>query len=297
MGLRVNPDLYQTVLQGIDQLRQNENTALEQMSSGKQFNNLSDDPAAVTQLILNEGQSSNVNQYLQNVSTVQNSMQMADSTLSSVVTALSQAISLGVEGSNGTLNDSNRQSIATQVSGIKDQVLALANTTYEGNYLFAGTAVTTQPFTQSSSSSSGVTYNGNGSTNSVQIGDGEYVPVNLSGSQVFTPSGSDVFAALQGLVTALQTGGDVSGATTQLQQVFNRFNTQRTFYGTTLSRLQSTQDFLNQEQLGLSSAQENIDGADLTSVISSYVQTETALDASYQAAGQISHMTLLDYLK
>jgi len=297
VGLRVNPDLYQTVLQGIDQLRQNENTALEQMSSGKQFNNLSDDPAAVTQLILNEGQSSNVNQYLQNVSTVQNSMQMADSTLSSVVTALSQAISLGVEGSNGTLNDSNRQSIATQVSGIKDQVLALANTTYEGNYLFAGTAVTTQPFTQSSSSSSGVTYNGNGSTNSVQIGDGEYVPVNLSGSQVFTPSGSDVFAALQGLVTALQTGGDVSGATTQLQQVFNRFNTQRTFYGTTLSRLQSTQDFLNQEQLGLSSAQENIDGADLTSVISSYVQTETALDASYQAAGQISHMTLLDYLK
>ena len=297
MGLRVNPDLYQTVLQGIDQLRQNENTALEQMSSGKQFNNLSDDPAAVTQLILNEGQSSNVNQYLQNVSTVQNSMQMADSTLSSVVTALSQAISLGVEGSNGTLNDSNRQSIATQVSGIEDQVLALANTTYEGNYLFAGTAVTTQPFTQSSSSSSGVTYNGNGSTNSVQIGDGEYVPVNLSGSQVFTPSGSDVFAALQGLVTALQTGGDVSGATTQLQQVFNRFNTQRTFYGTTLSRLQSTQDFLNQEQLGLSSAQENIDGADLTSVISSYVQTETALDASYQAAGQISHMTLLDYLK
>jgi len=297
VGLRVNPDLYQTVLQGIDQLRQNENTALEQMSSGKQFNNLSDDPAAVTQLILNEGQSSNVNQYLQNVSTVQNSMQMADSTLSSVVTALSQAISLGVEGSNGTLNDSNRQSIATQVSGIEDQVLALANTTYEGNYLFAGTAVTTQPFTQSSSSSSGVTYNGNGSTNSVQIGDGEYVPVNLSGSQVFTPSGSDVFAALQGLVTALQTGGDVSGATTQLQQVFNRFNTQRTFYGTTLSRLQSTQDFLNQEQLGLSSAQENIDGADLTSVISSYVQTETALDASYQAAGQISHMTLLDYLK
>lgn len=295
--LRVDPDLYQTVLQGIEQLQQSENNDLEQMSSGRQFNNLSDDPAAVSELVLNDAQTSNVDQYLQNVSTLQNGLQVADSTLSSVVTALSQAISLGVQGANGTLNASDMQSLATEVSGIKSQILALANTTYDGNYLFAGTAVTTQPFTEDSSSASGVTYKGNGSTNSVQIGDGEYIPVNLSGSQVFTPTGSDVFAALQSLVTALQNGGDVAGATTQLQQVFNRFNTQRTFYGATLSRLQSTQDYLNQEKLGLASAQDNIESADMSSVISNYVQTETALDASYEAAGQISHMTLLDYLQ
>ena len=297
MGLRVNPDLYQTAVQGIDQLRQTENNDLEQMSSGKRINNLSDDPAAVAQLILNEGQTSDVDQYLANVTTVQNSMQVADSTLNSVVTALSQAISLGIEGSNGTLSASDQQSIATQVSGIESQVLALANTTYAGNYLFAGTAVTTQPFTQDSSSPSGVTYNGNGSTNSVQIGDGEYVPTNLSGSQVFTPSGSDVFAALQGLVTALQSGGNVEGATTQLEQVFSRFNTQSTFYGATLSRLQTAQNYLTQEQLGLSSAQDNLESADMASVISNYTQTETALDASYQAAGQISQMSLFNYLK
>jgi len=295
--IRVDPDLYQTVLQGIEQLQQNENNDLEQMSSGRQFNNLSDDPAAVSELVLNNAQTSNVDQYLQNVSTLQNGLQVADSTLSSVVTALSQAITLGVEGANGTLNASDMQSLATEVSGIESQILALANTTYNGNYLFAGTAVTTQPFTEDSSSASGVTYNGNGSTNSVQIGDGEYIPVNLSGSQVFTPTGSDVFAALQALVTALQNGGDVAGATTQLQQVFNRFNTQRTFYGATLSRLQSTQEYLNQEKLGLASAQDNIESADMSSVISNYVQTETALDASYEAAGQISHMSLLDYLQ
>lgn len=297
MELRVNPDPYQTVLQGIDQLRQNESNDLAQMSSGKRLNNLSDDPAAVAQLILNEGQTSDVDQYMANVTTVQNSMQVADSTLNSVVTALSQAISLGVQGANGTLTAADQQTIATQVSGIESQVLALANTTYQGTYLFAGTAVTTQPFTLDSSSPSGVTYNGNGSTNSVQIGDGEYVPTNLSGSQVFTPSGSDVFAALQGLVTALQSGGNVTSATNQLQQVFSRVNTQRTFYGTTLSRLQSTSDYLSQEQLGLTSAQDSIESADMTSVISNYTQTETALDASYQAAGQISQMTLLSYLK
>jgi len=295
--LRVNPNLYETLVLGIGNLKQGENTDLEQMSSGKRFNNLSDDPAAVAELVLNEGQSSDVTQYLQNVTTVQNSMQMADSTLNSVVTALSQAISLGTEGANGTLNSADRQSIATQVSGIKDEILSLANTTYDGNYLFAGTAVSTQPFATDSSSASGVTYNGNGSTNSVQVGDNEYVPENLSGSQIFTPSGSDVFAALQGLVTALQNGGDVASATTQVQQVFSRLNTQRTFYGTALSRLQTIQSYLTQEQTGLATAQDNIQGADMTSVISNYTQTETALSACYEAAGRISQMSLLDYLK
>ena len=297
MGLRVNPDLYQTLVQGIDQLRQNENGELAQMSSGKRFNNLSDDPAAVAQLILNEGQSSNVDQYLANVTTVQNSMQVADSTLNSVVTSLSQAISLGIQGANGTLNASDQQAIATQVSGIEDQVLALANTTYGGHYLFAGTAVTTQPFTQDSSSPSGVTYNGNGTTNSVQIGDGDYVPTNLSGSQVFTPSGSDVFAALQGLVTALKSGGDVTGATSS----FNKYSVESTRSALSMAPRchvsKPPRIILTQEQLGLSSAQDNIEGADMTSVISNYTQTETALDASYQAAGQISQMTLLNYLK
>ena len=300
MGIRLNPDLYQTALQGIELLRQGENNDLEQMSSGKRFTNLSDDPVAVAQLVLNEAQSSNVDQYLQNISTLQNSLQVADSTLNSVVTALSQAISLGVEGSTSTTNASDKQTIATEVAGIKDQILSLANTAYAGNYLFAGTAVTTQPFTEDSNSPSGVTYTnatGSASTNSVQIGDGEYIPVNLAGSQVFTPTGSDVFLALQNLVTALQSGGDVAGATNQVQQVFSRFNEQRTFYGVTLSRLQTSQDFLNQEKLGLSSAQSNIESADMSSVISNYVQSETALDASYQAAGRVSQMTLLDYLK
>ena len=89
----------------------------------------------------------------------------------------------------------------------------------------------------------------------------------------------------------------MTSATNQLQQVFSRVNTQRTFYGATLSRLQSAQNYLSQEQLGLTSAQDSIESADMASVISNYTQTETALDASYQAAGQISQMSLFNYLK
>ncbi|HYK34540.1 hypothetical protein [Alloacidobacterium sp.] len=51
---------------------------------------------------------------------------------------MTQALSLATEGNNGTLNASDLKSIATQISGIRDEVLSLANTTYMNRYIFAG---------------------------------------------------------------------------------------------------------------------------------------------------------------
>jgi len=39
--------------------------------------------------------------------------------LSSVTAALQQAITLGVEGANGTVNSADRAAIATQIQGFK----------------------------------------------------------------------------------------------------------------------------------------------------------------------------------
>ena len=213
------------------------------------MNQPSDNPAAVAGLIVNNAQTSAVSSYLSNISSLQATLQVADSTLNSVVTALTQAISLGVEGANSTLNQSDRDAIAQQVDGIQQQILGYANQSFEGNYLFAGTAVNTQPFVADSSSSSGVSYVGNTGVNNVEIGDGQAVPANLPGSQLFTASGADVFQALADLSTALQSGSNISAAETEVQNAFDQVNTQRTFYGTTLSRLNTATSFLNAENL------------------------------------------------
>jgi flagellar hook-associated protein 3 FlgL len=296
VGIRINPDPMRDMLAGLAQDRQQEDQAIQELSTGRKVNQPSDNPAAVAGLIVNNAQASAVSTYLSNISTLQASMQEADSTLNSVVTTLSQAISLAVEGANSTMNQTDRNALAQEVSGIQQQILEYANDSFEGNYLFAGTAVKTQPFVADSSSSSGVSYAGNAGVNNVEIGDGQAVPANLPGNQLFTASGSDVFQALSDLVSSLQSGTNIPAAESELQNAFDYFNAQRTFYGTTLSRLNTASSFLNEESVQLSDEQNNLLGADMATAASQLTQAETALDASLEAGGTISQKTLLDYL-
>ena len=155
-----------------------------ELATGSRINKPSDDPAGAAQLISNRDQGSQADTFLRSISNVGGLLQTADSTLSSIVTALQRAISLGVQGANGTLSPADRSDIANELSGIQQQLLGLANTSYQGEYIFAGT-VLAQPFVASSSSPSGVSYNGNAGTNRVQVGQGYSVAINVPGSQVF----------------------------------------------------------------------------------------------------------------
>ena len=296
MGIRVNPNPYPELLTGLAFDQKQENQAIQELSTGKKVNQPSDDPAAVAGLIVNNAQTSRVNAYLSNISTLQGSLQEADSTLNSVVTSLTQVISLGTEGANGTLNQSDRDSVAQEVNGIQQQIMEYANQSFEGNYLFAGTAVNTAPFVADASSSSGVKYVGNSGVNSVQIGDGQTVPANLPGNQLFTASGSDVFQALSDLSNALTNGSNIPAAEAEVQNAFNHINARRAFYGTTLDRLNSATSFLNEENTQLAQEQNNLVGADMATAATQLSQSEIALEAAMAAGGKISQTSLLNYL-
>ena len=70
-------------------------------------------------------------------------------------------------------------------------VIIEPNQTYEGNYLFAGTATSTQPFVLNGAQPGGVQYNGNTHVNSIDISAGNSININVPGSQIFTnPNGN-----------------------------------------------------------------------------------------------------------
>jgi flagellar hook-associated protein 3 FlgL len=128
MSIRLNPDLLPSLLASIQDTKQSETIATLQLSSGRSVNQLSDNPVAAA-LVLNHNQAAGDGQYLQNLSTLQSKFQVADSALGNVVSVLTRALSLGVEGANGTLNPADRQAIAGEVQGLLNQAVSLANTT------------------------------------------------------------------------------------------------------------------------------------------------------------------------
>jgi flagellar hook-associated protein 3 FlgL len=298
MSIRINPDPSIDLLAAIALNRQAQNTALQQLASGRSVNQLSDNPAAASEDVLNHVQSNQDDQILQNLSSLTSQGQTIDSTLNSAVQAVTQAISLGVEGANGTLSASDRQAVAQELTGIRDQVLALANQAYQGNFVFSGTATATQPFVLDNTQPDGVKYNGNTDTNSIEISPGRTVSINLPGSQIFTNPSGGVLGALNGLITALQTNSGIATANTNLGQAFSTLTSQRVFYGNTLNEFQSAQTFLNSDKTQLAQEENTLVGADLAASITNFEQAGVATNAILNATNQVlTTLNLLDYLK
>jgi len=298
MSVRLNPDITPDLLASIEQAQQNQQTAIEQMSTGKSVNNLSDNPAAAAALVGNEALSSENDQYLTNISDVQGTLQAASSALNNAGQILTTAITVGAEGANGTMSTADRQALAQQVQGLQQQMLALANTTYQGVYVFGGTNVSSAPFAQDANSASGVQYKGNSDVTSVQIGEGQSMQTNVAGNQLFLNSSGSIFQALNDLSNALTTGNGLDAANAEVQQAFTQLNTQQVTYGNGLSQLQSSQNYLNQEQVNLSSQQNQLVGANLTQVVANESQSQVDLEAALTATSQVLNLpNLLTYLK
>lgn len=297
--MRLNPNMVPNMLAAIQQSELSLQTALQQVSTGKRVNLPSDDPYASAAMVQNTIQTGQVDQYTQNVSSVLSTVQTADSSLSSVVTSLTQAITLGTEGANGTLNTANRQAVAQQVQGILTGVISQANLSYQGIYVFGGTANSVAPYAADSTSPSGYAYSGNDNVNSVSVGDQLSVQVNLPGSQIFSNSTNDVLGSLAALVTALQSGttSDIATATTAVSSALSYVGQQRVFYGNAESQLNAQDAYLQKETVNLASQENSLIGVDLAQAATFLSQATVDNNAALAAAAKVLPNTLLNYLK
>jgi len=297
--MRVNPNLAPDMLISIAAAQQAQSVAVQQIATGRRVNLPSDDPAAAAALVQNHERSAMNDRYTQSGNSLLGMMQSAESVLSSVIGEVSQAISVGVEGATGTLSNSDRQTLAQQVSGTLESVVSQANTAYSGIHLFAGTASTTVPFTADPNTPYGYIYNGNSNVNSVSIGNGFQVQANLPGDQLFQNPSANLLGSLQQLVTALQ-GGDTTAigtATNQLRDALDYVTQQRTFYGNVSSQINTQETFLQSESVNIKSDENTLVGVDLATAATNLSQAQIATTATMSAAARVLQENLLDYMK
>ncbi len=295
--MRISPYTTQTVLNALNAADQAEQTAMLQLTTGKRVNVASDDPSSAAREVAISSQSGDCDQFLRSIASISAELQTADSQLNSAVTALQQAISVGVEGANGTMSQQDRAALATEVQGVSQQMLGIANLNYNGKYVFAGTADSQPPYV---STAAGIVYQGNDSVNQVEVEAGQAVAVNQPGSQLFSAAGASVFQALSDLATTLQssssTTDDIANATNEVRAAYDQLNSARTFYGSTLDQLNAGQDFLNTEKLQLTQQSSNLVGVDMNQAATNLTNAETARNAALQAAASIGNLSLFNFL-
>jgi flagellar hook-associated protein 3 FlgL len=211
-----------------------------------------------------------------------------------VVSQLTQAISLATSANNGTMNSSNVKSIANQISGILNEVTSLANTSYQGQYIFAGGQTSTAPFSTSTATSPAVTtYNGDSNVNYLQTPNGQKIQLNVPGSQIFTGSGTNsVFGALNALVADYSSGTvDTNQAvndTTALSTALNYVSQQRVTIDNSMTQVTAASDAVSNVQTQLTTAQTNLMQADIPSISTQLSLAETQQTALEDVIAQLN---------
>lgn len=155
----------------------------QQISTGRRILTPSDDPVgAARALDLTQGQSINT-QFAANRTATSNSLSTEEGVLQGTTGLLQDVKTLTISAGNGALNDSDRQSIATDLRGRLDELIAQANgTDGTGNYLFGGFQVASPPF---SSAATGAVYSGDQGQRLVQVSTSRQIALSDPGDAIF----------------------------------------------------------------------------------------------------------------
>jgi flagellar hook-associated protein 3 FlgL len=294
--MRVDPYFVANLVGSLDQAQSTQQQLTSELSSGVRVTSLSQDPVASGENVQLLSQIQQDDSFTQSSSLVQGQLNVADSALGSVVTQLTSAISLATSGNNGTMNASDLKSISTQIDGIRSEVLSLANSSYQGQYIFAGSQTSSAPFVMSTTTSPATTiYNGDQDVNSMQTPDGQSIQLSVPGDQIFTSSGTNsVFAALNNLVADFASGTASPTAVTDTQALnsaLNYVSQQRVVIDNSLSRLSDASDAVGSEETQLTTTQTNLMQADVASVATNLTLAETQQTALESVIAQLGSTT------
>jgi flagellar hook-associated protein 3 FlgL len=277
--MRVNPQFLNNTVAALNATTANEQTFTTELSTGVKVNSISDDPTAYAQNVLLTAQLNADDTFSQTAASTQSLLQVGDTALGSVASEITQAISLATEGSNGTSDSSNLTAIAAELSGIRDQVLSLANSSYLGNYIFSGSLSSTPPFAlDTSTSPATVTYQGDSDVSYVQTPNGHTIQTNVPGNQIFTSTAGSVLDSLNALVADFSSGTPSSSSISDLESLRSSLGVvdqQRTILDNSITQLTAASSASSSEAIQLQSAQNALIQVDTAQVATQLSSAET----------------------
>jgi len=299
--MRVDPHYVSGLVASLNSSTLAEQKLTSELSSGLAVSSLSDNPVAAGQASMLTSTISQDDTFVQTAATAESLMQVADSALGSVVTQLTSALSLAVEGNSGTESASDLTALSQQLGSIRDQVVALANTSYQGTYIFAGSDGDVQPFAvDTSTTPATTTYYGDTQVGSVTTENGQQIQTGLAGSAVFLAPGADVMTALNNLVADFA-GGTVSGTASTdigvLQTALSNVSQQRLSLDSSLNRLQTASSFAQTDATNRTATVSTLVSADPATVATQLSSAETQNQALMSVIATVEKQSLFDMIQ
>jgi flagellar hook-associated protein 3 FlgL len=283
-------------LDNVNQAREHIVQLQSQMASGKRVQKPSDDPRA-SNAIMRLQQALLLNdQYSKNV---EDGISMADATSAALDSfgQLYQDMKVTIVQATNGGNSTAMSTYAQNIDDLLSQAIDVANSKFNGKYLFGGTQTLDPPYTLSADRET-VTKNPNGINGVITypVSDGLNQQVNIPGEVAF--QGTGIIGLMIQVRDSLRNGQVPTTAQSDaVNAAYEQVLLQASKAGSFVSSLETVTSSLQEQNTRLQQFLSTEQDADLAESIMKLKQQEAALDAAIQTGAQIMPKTLLDFLR
>ncbi|QDH20855.1 flagellar hook-associated protein FlgL [Saccharibacillus brassicae] len=276
-----------------------------QMTTGMKINKPSDDPTGITYSLRYRQELSSNEQYQRNTDSALSWLGFNDDVLTEVNSVMQRVRELTVQASTGTNSQESHNSIQAEIKQLKEQMIDVGNSQFNGKYIFNGETYDQKPYGFAK-------VNGVSDTSAARslvldqgqvkytVGAGVQMSINTSGNTVFGGDEADnMFAIFNNLEAALD-NGDLKAIGAQLDMIdsrTNKFAVVHAEVGAKTNRLELMENRLGNLETNLTELQSKTEDADYAKLMIKSKIEESVYNASLSVGAKIISTSLVDFMR
>lgn len=277
-----------------------------QGSSARRVNVPSDDPAGTMSILRYRSSLSELERYASSAAEAHEWITVSDEAIVHLQNNLHRVREIAVLGANGSLPPDARTAYTAELEEIIRHVVTIANSSYDGRFVFGGHETTQPPFVQDAT---GVAYNGDQGEILREVGRGVNLTINVPGDELFgtvaldaggnVVGGQGVFHLLARLKEEIEAGNvaQVSALLEDLNQVQELVNNYQVKLGATGRRALQVMDQVRDVRITMETLLSNIEDADVAEVTMRLATAEASYRYALAVGARIMQPSLVEYLR
>lgn len=271
-------------------------TGQQQLATGQKISKPSDDPIGVGYQMRYDTDLARSEEFLLNAQTGTEILKTMDSLFQQASDVLKRARTLTLQAVNGTYDAQQRQTISAEIKQLKEQMVTIGNSTYNGRYLFNGQKTDQAPYTVAGAAGEttdpGLFY--------LNVSPSVKVPVSITGEVIFGAANTDnVFKVLDDLANDLDTNNvtGISDALGKIDDSADRLSISWAEVGARMNRFSLMEERILDDQVSLKEQRANVADVDVAAAITELKSKETVLQAALSTGARIMQTSLVDFLR
>lgn len=278
----------------------------QQLSSGLRVNSVSDDPAAVESIMLNQSRIAQLTQTQSNLNNLKPELETGDTALQQAMQQVESAISIASESTSPLQTPTSMQQLTVQVQGILQNLVDLSGSSAGGRYIFSGDLDQQALYTLDPTQPTGVRQLATATnTRTVTDQNGTQIWLGKTASEIFdardasnNPLSDNVFAAVNSLLTALQNNDSAAAeaSITNLKAADGHLNEELGYYGIGQARVNDTLTTISSSLVNVQTDQSSLRDADMATAATELQQLTVQQQAALSARAKIGGTNLFDFL-